>query len=192
MCTSDAHGRNGVNGDRPRPPITIRRETAADRAAIDELHLAAFRDPQLPPLIAAIRASEWWIPDLALVAERENRVIGHIIVSGTTLGADDGRTIPILMLSPLGVAPDEQNAGVGTALTRAALERADLRDEPLMIVQGHPTYYPRFGFVRGRAIGVLPPEHLGEIDMAWMARRRPGAEPVRGRVAYPPAFLELD
>jgi predicted N-acetyltransferase YhbS len=61
-----------------------------------------------------------------------------------------------------------------------------------MIVQGHPTYYPRFGFVRGRSIGVLPPEHLGEIDHAWMARRPPGAPEVRGRVAYPQAFIDLD
>jgi predicted N-acetyltransferase YhbS len=62
-----------------------------------------------------------------------------------------------------------------------------------MIVQGHPTYYPRFGFVRGRTIGVLPPEHLGAIDQAWMIRRRPGApDDVAGRVVYPQAFVDLD
>jgi len=61
-----------------------------------------------------------------------------------------------------------------------------------MIVQGHPAYYPRFGFVPGRSIHVLPPEHLGGIDRAWMARRRPGAEPIRGRVVYPQAFIDLD
>ena len=42
-----------------------------------------------------------------------------------------------------------------------------------MVVQGHPDYYPRFGFVRGRTIGILPPEHLGAIDQAWMARPAP-------------------
>jgi putative acetyltransferase len=79
------------------------------------------------------------------------------------------------------------------ALTRAALAIADRRPEPLMIVQGHPTYYPRFGFVRGRTIGVLPPEHLGAIDQAWMVRRRPGAPTdVTGRVVYPQAFIDLD
>jgi putative acetyltransferase len=126
------------------------------------------------------------------VAERAGRVVGHIIVSGTTLMADDRATVPILMLSPLGVVPGEQNRGIGTTVTRAALELADRRPEPLMIVQGHPTYYPRFGFVRGRSIGVLPPEHLGEIDTAWMVRRRPGTPDVRGRVVYPQAFIDLD
>ncbi len=115
-----------------------------------------------------------------------------MIVSATPLDADDGTSVPILMLSPLGVAPAVQNQGIGSALTRAALAIADRRPEPLMIIQGHPDYYPRFGFVRGRTIGVLPPEHLGQIDRAWMVRRRPGAPEVTGRVVYPPAFQDLD
>jgi putative acetyltransferase len=140
-----------------------------------------------------IRVSPGWIPELALVAEHEGLVVGHVIVSGTTLDAEDGRAVPILMLSPLGVAPVEQGRGIGMALTRAVLALADRRAEPLMVVQGHPTYYPRFGFVRGRTIGVLPPEHLGAIDAAWMVRRRPGApDDVTGRVAYPGAFIDFD
>ena len=116
-----------------------------------------------------------------------------MIVSGTVLEADDGRTIPILMLSPLGVVPAAQGQGIGTALSRAALAIADAtRDEPLTIVQGHPEYYPRFGFVRGRTIGVLPPAHLGEIDRAWMVRIRPGAIAVEGRAVYSQAFVDLD
>jgi putative acetyltransferase len=116
-----------------------------------------------------------------------------VVVSGTFLLVEDGgASVPILMLSPLGVVPAEQGRGIGAALTREALAIADRRPEPLMVVQGHPTYYPRFGFVRGRTIGVVPPAHLGAIDLAWMARRRPGAPEVRGRVAYPQHFLDLD
>ena len=118
--------------------------------------------------------------------------MGHIIVSGTTLTTVDGRSVPILMLSPLGVAPAEQSRGIGAALSRAALALADARLEPLVIVQGHPDYYPRFGFVGGRTTGILPPEHLGAIDKAWMVRRRPDAPEVRGRVVYPQHFLDLD
>jgi putative acetyltransferase len=115
------------------------------------------------------------------------------MVSSLDLVAGDGGRLPLLVLSPLGVAPGHQNRGVGAALTRAALAIADLRAEPAMVVQGHPRYYPRFGFVRGRSIGILPPAHLGEIDLAWMARPSPTwTANVRGRVEYPGYFADLD
>jgi putative acetyltransferase len=115
------------------------------------------------------------------------------MVSRLPLVTERGDEVPILVLSPLGVVPAVQNRGIGEALSRASLAIADRRAEPVMVVQGHPAYYPRFGFVRGRTIGILPPEHLGAIDKAWMARRRPGSPPdVVGRVVYPAYFAELD
>ena len=115
------------------------------------------------------------------------------MVSGLDLIDDRGGRVRILVLSPVGVDPGFQNRGIGSALTRAALAIADERPEPVMIVQGHPDYYPRFGFVRGRSLGILPPAHLGAIDRAWMARPSPtSTEAVRGRVEYPDYFVELD
>jgi putative acetyltransferase len=148
-------------------------------------------------LIAAIRASPNYIAELALVAEvggsSRAPVVGHIMVSSLDLVTERAERVPILVLSPLGVDPPFQGRGTGTALTRAALALADARPEPLMIVQGHPDYYPRFGFVRGRTIGILPPEHLGAIDKAWMARPTPGHSTApRGRVEYPAYFADLE
>ena len=161
-------------------------------AAIDRVQLAAFGDPQIPPLIAAIRVSPNYLPELALVAELGGELVGQIMVSRLLLATGDGE-VPILVLSPLGVAPAHQNAGIGAALTRAALAIADRRPEPVLVVQGHPPYYPRVGFVRARTLDILPPEHLGAIDKAWMARRAPTWTPdVRGRVVYPSYFAELD
>jgi putative acetyltransferase len=115
------------------------------------------------------------------------------MVSQTELVDSDGGSLPILMLSPLGVAPAAQGVGIGSRLTRAALAVADERAEPVMVVQGHPGYYPRFGFVRARTLGILPPEHLPTLDKAWMARPGPACSAdIRGQVVYPPHFVELD
>jgi len=115
------------------------------------------------------------------------------MVSRTNLETDDGRSIAVLLLSPLGVAPEHQRQGIGAALTRAALEIADARPEPLMIVEGIPAYYPRFGFVRARTLGILPPVHLGELDAPWMARPGPSYSPgLGGRVVYPQHFIDLE
>jgi putative acetyltransferase len=160
--------------------------------------LAAFSDPQIPPLIAAIRASQNYIPALALVADvagapGRRTVVGHVMVSSLDLVTSATRRVPVLALSPLGVDPSVQNRGIGGALTRAVLAAAEGRPEPLMIVQGHPDYYPRFGFRRGRALGILPPKHLGNIDRAWMARPGPSWRAgLEGRIDYPSYFLELD
>ncbi len=198
-------------GPTPSGGVRIRPERADDPAEVAEigrLHDAAFGDPLVAPLVLAIRASSEYRPSLSLVADKPDLpgapIVGHIMLSGTELVAAStaagpvladtaaGR-VPILILSPLGVLPAEQNRGIGVALSRAALSLADARREPLVVVQGHPGYYPRFGFVRGRTIGVVPPENLGPIDQAWMARRRPGPESgIRGRVVYPKAFLDLD
>ena len=99
------------------------------------------------------------------------------------------------MLSPLGRARRaDQGRGIGPALSRAVLALADRRPEPLVVVQGHPDLLPA---VRVRArpdrSAILPPEHLGPIDQAWMARRTARRPPeIRGRVVYPQAFRELD
>jgi putative acetyltransferase len=168
---------------------------------IGRLHDAAFGDPLVAPLVDALRASAEHVAELSLVAEHARPdgplVVGHVLLSPARMEFDpEGHTrgtTPILILSPLGVLPGFQGRGIGAGLTRAALAIADARIEPLVIVQGHPDYYPRFGFVRGRTIGVLPPEHLGAIDAAWMVRVRPGVRrPPRGRVVYPAPFLALD
>jgi putative acetyltransferase len=67
------------------------------------------------------------------------------------------------------VHPEHQNRGIGTQLTRWALERSRDAGADVVCVLGHPTYYPRFGFRALLPHGPLPvvdpaPEHAD----AWM------------------------
>jgi putative acetyltransferase len=142
--------------------------------------------PSEAQLVELIRASEHYVADLALVAEEAGRILGHVLFSNVAL---EGREVlTVLALAPLCVHPERQRQGIGSALVRAGLERADARGAPLVVVLGHPGYYPRFGFEPARRYGIEHPfPHVEEG--AFMVRPLASyRDRYTGRVVYPSAF----
>ncbi|HWL45903.1 MAG TPA: N-acetyltransferase [Ilumatobacter sp.] len=176
--------------------VTIRAEQPHEAAAIEAVVTAAFGDTgEVARMVAGIRASDLYRPHLALVADHpSDGVVGFVMVSGATVRSADGDA-PIAMLSPLGVAPTCQRAGIGGALVRAALTRADVDGDPFVVLEGSPAYYPRFGFEPAAPHGIrihlpdwAPPE---AAQVAFLTRHDPTATWWRGEVVYPPAVAAL-
>jgi putative acetyltransferase len=166
----------------------VRVESPADVAPIAEVVREAFGREEVVELVARVRSSANYVPELALVAARDDRVVGHTMLSYTALVDADARH-QILTLSPLSVAPDAQRQGVGTALVRAAIDKADRRGEPLIVLEGDPRYYSRFGFRPSRELGITISLPDGVPEEAGMALPLSAYDSgVRGDVAYPPAF----
>lgn len=139
--------------------MLVRREVAADIAAIDDVHRRAFRppagggEPIEVGLVQALRADRGWVPALSLVAEGPaGEVVGHVVCSEGSVGPT-----PVVGLGPIGVLPAWQRAGVGRALMHAVLAAADALDYPLAVLLGHLDYYPQFGFRPASSLGVLAP-----------------------------------
>lgn len=171
--------------------VVIRPECDTDHAAIAELVRAAFvRHPdEVALFVERIRASEQFIPELALVAEDASGVIAHVMLSW--VGVEGGSRSRILNLTPMSVRPDRQRVGVGTRLIRAALDRAEHAGEPAVIVEGIPAYYPRFGFEPARPLGFVS-ANPNVPDDAFMVKRLPGYSPdLAGRIVYTAAFDAL-
>jgi predicted N-acetyltransferase YhbS len=124
------------------------------------------------------------------VAEAASGVlVGHVLVSEGDLVGADGSSRRIWMVGPVAVLPDHQRKGVGSALMRTAIALAIERHQPLLCLLGHATYYPRFGFVPARSIGIEPPKPW--TDASWMALALPGWDPsIKGVAYFPPAFGE--
>jgi putative acetyltransferase len=136
--------------------------------------------------VERIRASEQFIPELALVAEDSSGVIAHAILSW--VGIVGGSRPRILNLTPVSVRPDRQRIGVGSRLIRDALRRAEEAGEPAVMVEGIAEYYPRFGFERASALGFVAP-HPKIPDEAFMVKRLRGyCSDIAGRVVYTPAY----
>jgi putative acetyltransferase len=165
----------------------IRHELPDDASAIFELHLQAFAQDGESRLVDALREDGNINPELSLVAVHDNRIIGHIlfcpiaIVSGTVETA-------ALALAPLGVHQDYQCMGIGAALIEEGLEEARRLGHRIVIVVGHPGYYPRFGFTAASDSQITAPFPCP--DEAFMALPlKPGAlDGIGGMVRYPVAF----
>ena len=134
----------------------IRVATDADWSTIPEIHRVAFGDEgdRVARLTRELRASEWYEPELSFVAEEDGVLVGHVMNTWNWL---EGGSPQVLQLSPLGVLPEHQGRGHGSALVRASLDAVRARGEPLLLVEGNPAYYGRFGFVRADELGLLPP-----------------------------------
>jgi putative acetyltransferase len=166
----------------------IRAEGEADRDAIRRVNARAFGRANEAQLVDALRASTSFVPELSLVAVDDARVLGHILFSRIHIRTPE-RSVPALALAPVAVLPECQNHGVGSALIRRGLEECRRFGHRIVVVVGHPNYYPRFGFSPARAKGLDAPFP----DRAFMVRELvPGAlDGVCGRVEYPPAFAAV-
>jgi putative acetyltransferase len=165
--------------------MQIRPERLADYGAIARLDTLTMGENEAR-LVELIRASDYFVPDLALVAEEESQILGHIVLSYVELLATT--TSRVLALAPMAVKPERQRSGIGGSLIEVSLERSEAMDEPIVLVLGHSSYYPRFGFEPARPYGIEPP-WPDLPDDVWMMKRLSSYSPdIRGTVRYPPAF----
>jgi putative acetyltransferase len=163
--------------------VTCRREHAADRSAIQIVNEAAFGRPDEADLIERLRTEGAILA--SFVAELDNQIVGHILFSRMLIDTDDGPVLAVA-LAPLAVEPRHQRIGVGGRLIEHGLHWLRGRGEHVVIVLGHPEYYPRFGFSSERARALespFPAEAFMALELL------PGAlDGIRGRVQYPNAF----
>ena len=70
-----------------------------------------------------------------------------------------------------------------------AMRVADARGEPLILIEGNPRYYERFGFARADEVGIEPP--AGVDQQYFMIRPLAAYDPaLRGRAVYPRGVRE--
>jgi putative acetyltransferase len=164
--------------------LIIRPEEDSDLEAVRRVHRLAFGRDDEARLVDALRAQGY--ARLALVAQMDREVVGHILFSALPIITPSG-TVPGLALAPLAVLPEFQRQGIGSGLVRRGLEACRDQGERIVIVLGHPDYYPRFGFSATLARRLQSP--FGDTDSFMALELTPGAlAQVSGAVRYPPPF----
>jgi len=141
-------------------------------------------------LVEALRRSPAFIPELSLVVVEEGQLLGHILFTRIVINTPRG-PVPALALAPMAVLPPRQRSGIGSSLVRTGLDECRRLGHKLVIVVGHPEYYPRFGFVPAAPIGIRVPFEVPE-EAFLVLELEPGAlRGIEGEVVYPPEFGEV-
>src|SRR5688572_15375405 len=168
--------------------ITVRPELPRDRLAVHDVLVRAFPSDGEARLVEALRGQT--DPQVSLVADCASGVIGHILFTPVAIRGGE-RTSSAMGLGPMAVLPGHQRSGVGSLLVRAGLAACAALDEPVVVVLGHPDYYPRFGFVPAWEHGLYyvrpganPAFMVCELERGALRRHS-------GEVVYAPAFDEV-
>jgi putative acetyltransferase len=163
--------------------VEIRTEEAGDVPGVRDANRRAFGREAEARLVDDLR--DGGHARLSLVAEEEGRLIGHVMFSEAVIRTERGE-VGALALGPIGVIPERQGRGVGSALIGEALDRCAHAGHRIVVLLGHPNYYPRFGFSAERA-GNLSSAYSGEAFMAL--ELVPGAlSGVVGKFEFAPPF----
>ncbi|CAA9202095.1 hypothetical protein FLA105534_03926 [Flavobacterium bizetiae] len=174
--------------------IKLRQETEQDHKSVFQVIQKAFENEEYSDhkeqfLVERLRKSNTFIPELSIVAEVDNKIVGHILLTKLEI-ENDIDTYESLALAPVSVLPEFQGKGVGSKLILYSHEVAKELGYKSIILLGHEKYYPRFGYELTNKYGIEMPFDVPAENCMVAVLAKNGLSGVRGKVIYPDAFFE--
>ena len=131
--------------------IRIRNEEEKDYMKIEEITRKAFWNLYIPGcnehyLVHIMRPHEDFLPELDLVIEADNQIIGNIMYTKTRLIDEAGNEKEILTFGPICISPEYQRKGYGKKLMEYSFERAAALGYDVIVIFGNPSNYVSRGF----------------------------------------------
>lgn len=173
--------------------IFLREERVADYKKVEQLVKRAFlhaptRSGTEHRIVEQLRKEPTFNSTYALVAVDDETIVGHVMLSQATIIHGDKKRA-ILSLSAVSVAPERQRQGIGKKMIDHVLAIATREGEEAVIVLGHPTYYPKFGFKRASLWGIKLPFDAPDNAFLALELAPSGLENKSGIVEYSTAFF---
>jgi len=169
--------------------LTIRKETPEDAIAIRYVNEQAFSSPGEAGLVEKLRLRSAFI--LSLVATQDDQLVGHILFSPVKIESEYS-TFTAVGLGPMAVLPKYQRRGIGSQLVHAGLAELRRANYEVVVVLGHPNYYPRFGFSPAKSYGISCEYDVPEEAFMVLELRQGALTGRSGTVKYQPEFQDAE
>ena len=141
-------------------------------------------------LVERLRNSEAFIPELSIVAEINQNIAGHILLTRIKVVNNKNEEFESLALAPVSVLPEYQGKGIGGKLIETAHKKAKELGFGSVILLGHENYYPRFGYEIAKKYGIKLPFEVPDENCMTIELIKGTLEGIEGTVVYPKAFFE--
>lgn len=137
----------------------IRLEEKEDYREVENLVRESFWNVYKPGcsehyVIHVLRDDPAFIPELDFVMEQDGKLIGQNMFMKTIIEADDGRTVDVLTMGPIGIIPDLKRKGYGKALLEYSLNKAARMGFGAVLFEGNINFYSKCGFTFAREFGI--------------------------------------
>lgn len=174
--------------------IILRTETEKDYSDVMKVVKLAFEsvpysDQSEHELVQRLRGSQRFVPDLSIVAEYQDEIIGHILLTEIDIICDEEIMHTGLALAPVSVHPQYQCLGIGSQLIRTAHTNAQALGYSVIILVGHEGYYPRFGYGRLDQYDITLPFDVPPANAMILILDQTDMRKVKGEVRYAPEFF---
>ena len=138
---------------------TIRLEEEKDYRDVENLVRESFWNVYRPGcsehyVIHVLRDDPAFVPELDFVMEQDGKLIGQNMFMKTIIEADDGRTIDVLTMGPIGITPELKRKGYGKALLNYCLEKATEMGFGAVLFEGNIGFYSHCGFDYASKFGI--------------------------------------
>jgi len=174
--------------------MIIRQETKNDHKEVFSVIESAFKDVEFAGhseqfLVERLRKSDAFIPELSIVAEIDDEIVGHVLLTKLKI-KNESTEFDSLALAPVSVLPEFQGKGIGGKLILESHKKAIELGYASIILLGHEKYYPRFGYERADKYGIELPFEVPKENCMAIELTVNGLKGVTGTVEYPKAFNE--
>ena len=143
---------------------------------------AEYTDGNEQNLVAALRKSKSFIPELSLVAVEDEKIVGHILFTKAFVNS-----IEVLALVPLSVLPKYQNRGIGLSLIKEGHRIAHELGYRYSVDLGYSEYYPNVDYIPASQYGVEAPFEVEDKNFMAICFDENG-DKLNGIIEYDRAF----